>query len=145
MAKNSTLENHPLANASSWTVPEYSVVTSDITVLPSSNDQDLPTYDACVNPSASNISDLPPNYFDISIVPNGAVLYNSDVTPYTEASKAEIERNKERVLSFNPLIDKNPDQLWLYFMTYLNEKPQVKIIIRGFHEEVCLFLTNEPS
>ncbi|CAF3714875.1 unnamed protein product [Adineta steineri] len=138
MANNSTFENHPLANASSWTVPEYSVVTSDRTMLPVNNDQNLPNYDAYANPSASNINDLPPNYFDISVVPNGAVLYNIDVTPYTEASTVEIERDEKCVLSFNALIDKNPDQLWLYFMTYLNEKPQVKIIIRGYQHKFIM-------
>ncbi|CAF0950849.1 unnamed protein product [Adineta steineri] len=136
MANNLTFENHPLDNSSLWTVPEYPVLTSDRTMLPTNNDQNLPTYDACANPSASNINDLPPNYFDISIVPNGAVLYNIDVTPYTEASTVEIERDEKRVLSFNSLIDKNPDQLWLYFMTYLNEKPQVKIIIRGYQRKL---------
>ncbi|CAF4642525.1 unnamed protein product, partial [Rotaria socialis] len=33
------------------------------------------------------------------------------------------------------LVDKNPDQLWLYFMTYLNEKPQLKVSIHGFYTQ----------
>jgi hypothetical protein len=97
---------------------------------------DLPTYNAFPAPSAPDIDDLPPNYFDISIVPNGAVLHYNEVTPYTEASKAIVERKTEGVRSFDPLLDKNPDQLWLYFMTYLNEKPTLVMNIHGYYIEV---------
>lgn len=87
-------------------------------------------------PSAPDASDLPPNYYDISIVPNNAVLHFNEVPQYTEASKAVIERKNEGVLSLDPVIDQNPDQLWLYFMTYLNEKPTLLVNIEGYHMEV---------
>ncbi len=39
----------------------------------------------------------PPNYFDISIVSNNAILHNNEVTPYTKTSKAEINRDMKGV------------------------------------------------
>ncbi|CAF4981714.1 unnamed protein product [Rotaria sp. Silwood1] len=66
----------------------------------------MKTYNIFSTPLAPDIDDLPPNYFDISIVPNGAILYPNDVTPYTESSKAEIKRNAKGVLSFDQLVDK---------------------------------------
>jgi len=126
----------PEANAPVWTVPSDSVPNSDENMLLTNKNQDIPNYDALPAPSAPDIGDLPPNYFDISIVPNNAVLHYNEVVPYTEASKAEIERKNEGVLSFDPLVDRNPDQLWLYFMTYLNEKPSLGVNIHGYHIEV---------
>ncbi|CAF0892916.1 unnamed protein product [Didymodactylos carnosus] len=49
--------------------------------------------------------------------------------------QAEIKRKKKGVISLDPLIDRNPDQLWRYFMTYLNEKPQLKVNILGYYTE----------
>lgn len=117
------------ANAPVWTTPSDAVPRYDEHVLVNTNDS-LPT------PSAPNIEDLPPNYFDISIVPNNAVLHYNEVPPYTEPSNAVIERETEGVVSFDALIDRNPDQLWLYFMTYLNEKPLLDVKIHGYHIEV---------
>ena len=116
-------------SAPAWTVPSDGVPQSGYQMSTPNNDS-IPT------PSAPNIGDLPPNYFDISIVPNNAVLHYNEVTPYSEPSKAVIERETEGVLSFDSLIDRNPDQLWLYFMTYLNEKPLVAVNIHGYHIEV---------
>jgi hypothetical protein len=130
----------PPANAPVWTVPSDSVPNSDMNNLIPNNDTNSPNYNEFSAASAPDIGDLPPNYFDISIVPNNAVLHYNEVTPYTEPSKAETERKKDGVLSFDPLIDKNPDQLWLYFMTYLNEKPTLAVNIHGYHVEVLRFL-----
>jgi hypothetical protein len=104
-------------------------------MLLSNKDQNPPNNSSLPTPSAPNINDLPPNYFDTSIVPNNAVLHYNEVTPYTEPSQAVIERKSEGVVSFDPLIEKNPDQLWLYFMTYLNEKPMLTVNIHGYHVE----------
>jgi hypothetical protein len=131
-----TGEYIPSANAPVWTVPSDSVPNSDENMLLTTTNKNVPNYDAFPAPSAPEIGDLPPNYFDISIVPNNAVLHYNEVVPYTEASKAVIEREKEGVLSFDPLFDKNPDQLWLYFMTYLNETPSLGVNIHGYHIEV---------
>jgi hypothetical protein len=136
MANNDT--NDPSASAPVWTVPADSTSTTDKSMLLPKNDKELPTYNEFTAPSAPEIGDLPPNYFDISIVPNGAILHYNEVTPYTESSQAEIKRDTSGVLSFDPLIDKNPDQLWLYFMTYLNEKPQQHVRIHGHYTEVKL-------
>jgi len=131
-----TGEHLPAANAPTWTVPSESVPHSEKSVLLTNNDKDVPNYNAFPAPSAPVLDDLPPNYFDISIVPNNVVLHYNEVVPYTEASQAVIERKNEGVLSLDPLIDRNPDQLWLYFMTYLNEKPCLSINIHGYHVEV---------
>ncbi|CAF2421824.1 unnamed protein product [Rotaria sp. Silwood2] len=123
------------ANAPAWTVPSDAVSNSDMNILMPNNNKDSPNNNEYPSPSAPDIGELPPNYFDISIVPNNAVLHYNEVTPYTEPSGAIIERKKEGVLSFDPLVDKNPDQLWLYFMTYLNEKPSLAVNIHGYHVE----------
>ncbi len=133
-SSNVTTENYPLPSQPLWIVPTDRISTSGTTVLSSNNDIELQAFKG----SPPNIDEIPPNYFDMSVVPNGAILYYNGVNPYTEASKAEIERNEIGVLSFDVLIDKNPDQLWLYFMTYLNEKPQLKVNIRGYYNEVFL-------
>jgi hypothetical protein len=39
-------------------------------------------------------SDLPPNYFDVSIVPSGAILYPHQIPPITQPSTVKIERSK---------------------------------------------------
>ncbi len=131
-----TGENSPPNNAPAWTIPSDVVPNSDERVLLSNSQQDVSYHSSMPAPSAPDISDLPPNYFDISIVPNNAVLHYNEVTPYTEPSNAEVERKAEGVVSFDPLIEKNPDQLWLYFMTYLNEKPMLTVNIHGYHVEV---------
>jgi len=131
-----TGENLPPANAPVWTIPLDAVPNSDENILLSNKDTDPPNYNAGPAPSVPDISDLPPNSFDISIVPNNALLHYNEVTPYTEPSKAVVERKSEGVLSFDPVIDNNPDQLWLYFMTYLNEKPLLTINVHGYHVEV---------
>lgn len=76
------------------------------------------------------------NYFLTCFVLKGAILYNDQGTPNTEASKAEIKRETDSVSSRDPLIDRNPDQLWLYFMTYLKEKPRLQVCIHGFYTSV---------
>jgi len=128
-------QNRISPSAPVWVIPVNSTSISEVILSQTNSDKDLPSYNEFTAPSALG-GDLPPNYFDISIVPNGAVLHYNEVVPYTEASKAKIERKKESVLSLDPSIDKNPDQLWLYFMTYLNEKPRPLVNIHGYHVEV---------
>lgn len=107
------------------------------TTLPSTNhNENPPTYNEFMNSSSNHLNDLPPSYIDLSIIPRGMILYYDEVIPYTEPSKAIIVRRNGNILSFDSLIDKNPDQLWLYFMTYLNEKPSLSINAYGYHIEV---------
>lgn len=96
-------------------------------------EEDLPDYQQF---TASQIESTPPDYFDISNIPTGALLHYSDVIPYQEASRAKIFRKNGRVYSTDSLLEKNPDELWLYFLTYLNEKPHLLMTIRGQHDEV---------
>ena len=97
------------------------------------HDEDLPNYQQF---TTSHIENAPPSYFDISNIPTVAILHYSDVIPYQEPSKAKIFRKHGCVNSADPLLEKNPDQLWLYFLTYLNEKPRLLMNIRGEHDEV---------
>ncbi|CAF1948887.1 unnamed protein product, partial [Rotaria magnacalcarata] len=83
-----------------------STLTSNKSMLLPSNDLEMKTDNIFASPIAPDIDDLSPNYFDASIVPNGAILYYNNVTPYTESSKAEIQRNGKGVLSFDQLVDK---------------------------------------
>ncbi|CAF1080071.1 unnamed protein product [Rotaria magnacalcarata] len=130
-----TGEQNPSANTSIWTVPPDATSSSDRNFLMPNNDKGVPNDNAYPPPSAPDLGDLPPNYYDISIVPNNVVLHYNEVTPYTQPSSAQVERKSEGVVSFDPLVDKNPDQLWLYFMTYLNEKPSLTVNIHGYHVE----------
>ena len=103
-------------------------------------DQQFPPATASVWTVPSNagpdVSELPPRYFDISIVPNNAVLHYNQVVPYDEPSKAVVTRKVDGVRTLDPLLDANPDQVWLYFMTYLNERPSLNMNIHCFHIEV---------
>jgi hypothetical protein len=138
MANNYITSNNFITqtDASVWTVSEDCVPTSDKRMLLANDNMNPPVYGTYPAPSAPEMDDLPPNYFDISIVPNSAILHYNQVIPYREASRAVIERNSKGVLSSDSLIEKNPDQLWLYFMTYLNEKPRLHVQIHGSYTEV---------
>lgn len=94
-------------------------------------------------PSAPDINDLPPNYFDISRVPDGGILYYNQMPPITDTSAATIKRETEGVLSLDQLIDRNPDELWLYFMTYLRERPILDMSVHGYHKEVIFHSIND--
>ena len=144
MASNDNSSNAPV-----WTVPSDVQPKSEKAALVEDESVYTPSYDSMPAPSAPQIGDLPPNYFDISIVPDNCVLHYNEVTPYTEPSTAVVKRNEDGVLSFDPAIDNNPDQLWLYLMTYLNEKPTLGVTIHGYHVEVSAsrchgLFTNTP-
>ena len=121
-----------------WTVPSDVQPKSEKAALVEDESVYAPGYDSTLAASAPEIGDLPPDYFDISIVPNNCVLHYNEVTPYTEPSVAVVQRNADGVLSFDPVIEENPDQLWLYLMTYLNEKPTLGVTIHGYHVEVSV-------
>lgn len=131
-----TSEQSPPPSAPAWTVPSDATSNADVNMLIKNEEKGAPVDSAYPMPSAPEIGDLPPNYFDISIVPNNVVLHYNEVPPYTEPSTAQIERKRDGVMTFDPLVDNNPDQLWLYFMTYLNEKPSLAVNIHGYHVEV---------
>ena len=74
----------------------------------------------------------------IPLIPAVAIISSHDMDPPVHPSQAKIERSRESVLSFDSLIDRNAPQLWLYFLTYLKEKPNITIEIHGYHTEVRL-------
>ncbi|KAI3660431.1 hypothetical protein MP638_002514 [Amoeboaphelidium occidentale] len=79
----------------------------------------------------------PPGYFDFSLVPAGTVLYSSQITPelLQKSSIAAIERSSDGVVSYDEMLDSNPDELWLYFLTYMKERPSYALKIVGTHQE----------
>jgi len=87
------------------------------------------------------IEDNPPSYNQyiastMVLVPEGNDLHYSQIIPYRQPSNAKIECKNGRVLSDDPLINRNSSELWLYFMTYLKKKPRLIVTIRGYHYEV---------
>ncbi|KAJ3091920.1 hypothetical protein HK102_012592 [Quaeritorhiza haematococci] len=116
----------------------------------------------------------PPDYFDISVVPEGSVFTRADLVsgrpqPWTVAEpytytinmnndvaqsnqpqpqltplpqsqplyriKSETTALDECVVSYDPVLDRNPDALWTYFLENLNTPPQMFVKIRGWHTE----------
>ena len=75
---------------------------------------------------------------DVPSIPTGAIVFSHEIDPPVHPSKAKIERTHESVLSFDSSMDRNVQQLWLYFLTYLKEKPNITIDIHGYHTEVKL-------
>lgn len=87
--------------------------------------------DPLAAPSALEEIDRPSDQF---------VLYHRDVAPCTDVSEAVIRRTNFGVVSFDPRLNQDPDQLWQYLMTYLNEKPRQYIQIHGYHTEVNIWI-----
>ncbi|CAF2040721.1 unnamed protein product [Rotaria magnacalcarata] len=130
---NFTGESFQSANAPVWTVSSNPTSTSNSNLFKAKNDKNSQNYNTDRTSSAPDIGDFQHNYFDISKAPKSAVIHYNEVVPFSEVSRAEIKRKSDGVLSVDPLIDDNPDQLWLYFMTYLNEKPYLGVNIHGYH------------
>lgn len=127
----------PSTNAPQPAVSTSSVSNPDEKSVLMANDGNSPlNYSAFPVPSAPNPDDLPPNYFDISVVPNDAVLFYNQVPPQTNPSVVVADRKTDGVHSFDPSLDRNPDNLWHYFMTYLNEKPELNIQVHGYYTRV---------
>ncbi|CAF2150140.1 unnamed protein product [Rotaria magnacalcarata] len=91
-SNNFTIEDYSTPSAPVGMALKDSTLTSNKSMLLPNNDLEMKTDNIFATPIAPDIDDLPSNYFDTSIVPNGAILYYNDVTPYTESSKAEIQR-----------------------------------------------------
>ena len=96
----------------------------------SNEDEDKPLHDRLTAPSALEGDDQLSDQF---------ALYPRDVTPCTDVSEAVIKRTYVGVVSFDPRINRDPDQLWQSFMTYLNEKPRQYIHIHGYHRAVNIW------
>ncbi|KAL2912194.1 hypothetical protein HK105_206293 [Polyrhizophydium stewartii] len=79
---------------------------------------------------------LPPDYFDVSIVPPGSILLPHAVAPLQESSAAswELAAFHKGIESFDSRLQSNPDELWRFFLTN-TAKPRMRIKIKGTHEE----------
>ncbi|KAJ3068191.1 hypothetical protein HK102_007232, partial [Quaeritorhiza haematococci] len=117
-------------------------------------------------PPAQNTaaSAAPPDYFDVSVVPEGSVFTRADLqttgrpffeppqsyiaisnsSPRNSAEHAQPSRYQIKsktntgdgcVVSYDPLLDKNPDALWTYFLDNLHTPPELAVKIRGYHYE----------
>ncbi|KAJ3115677.1 Ca(2+)-dependent cysteine protease [Phlyctochytrium bullatum] len=83
---------------------------------------------------AQNIGVLPPDYFDVSLIPNENVVMRQSVQPM-EASGATFERKNKGIISFDESLQHNPDELYRFFLTHLLEKPGMKVWVTGTHPE----------
>ncbi|KAJ3411179.1 hypothetical protein HDV05_002645 [Chytridiales sp. JEL 0842] len=76
----------------------------------------------------------PPSYWEGSRIPMKDILYRTDLPPMPD-SLAEFTKSKGTVKSHDPKLDKNPDELFKFFLTHVKEKPGLKVHIVGTHTE----------
>ncbi|KAJ3096172.1 hypothetical protein HDU97_006178 [Phlyctochytrium planicorne] len=76
----------------------------------------------------------PPNYMDITLIPEDNILYRANVKPMT-ASTAKFERKADGISTADPIVQDNPDELFRFFMTHLLEKPGLLVQVTGTHQE----------
>jgi len=135
-------DNRAGKQAAVWTVDDDEV---SISVEPKSdvvnknrsqNDDDDDDDDDQRSRSSANSDDDEAESFDYTIVPEGAILRRNDVVPLDAPSEARITRKARGINSYERRLDDDEDELWRYFMTYLNEKPQMTISIVGSHKVV---------
>ena len=117
----------PDGSSSSSNVPIWTI-SEDLNsvVVVGNNEKDLPSYENFITSQSANLA----------IVPDGNTFDYSQIIPYTKPSNAKIERKDNGISSSDLLINRNSDQLWLYFLTYLKEKPRCYIRIIGYHYPV---------
>ncbi|KAH6587362.1 hypothetical protein BASA50_001291 [Batrachochytrium salamandrivorans] len=79
---------------------------------------------------------LPPDYFDVSIIPVGSILFPQNCPPLGTYSDASIIRSSftHNIESHDPQLDQNPDALWRFFMSNV-QNPQLTVDIHGYHTE----------
>jgi hypothetical protein len=139
MMKKSSSSGHnnpAMSDSTAWTVDQEQVsIELPPKSLPNNNDPSQNDNDE-ESPSAPDADDELPDYLDISIVPDGAILHRHEVVPLDGPSTVRIERKKQGINSFDARLDSDSDELWRYFMTYLDEKPQLHASIVGYHTEV---------
>ncbi|KAI8614989.1 hypothetical protein BC830DRAFT_1168950 [Chytriomyces sp. MP71] len=84
--------------------------------------------------AVADASMTPPGYFDVSQIPMQKVLMRADVQPPTACS-AEVTRTRTDVKTHDAVIASNPDELYKYFLYYLNERPGMFLHVHGSHQE----------
>ncbi|KAI8850892.1 hypothetical protein BC829DRAFT_388025 [Chytridium lagenaria] len=88
-----------------------------------------------LSPEDAQASDSsPPDYFEISLLPQQNVLLRQNVQPL-EASQAVYQRKAEGISSFDERLQANPDELYRFFLTHLVEKPGLLVNCKGTHTE----------
>ncbi|KAJ3331149.1 hypothetical protein HDU76_003971 [Blyttiomyces sp. JEL0837] len=89
--------------------------------------------------AAENV-DGPPSYFNSTIIPSGEVFYyeelNSQAFQEFTGSQATFTRgDKKCIKSHDPILDRNPNELFKFFLTHLEEPPQLQVHIVGTHRD----------
>ncbi|KAJ3111663.1 hypothetical protein HDU96_005477 [Phlyctochytrium bullatum] len=80
----------------------------------------------------------PPNYFDISVIPDQFLLMRSYLD---RASVATCAIDAKGVSSDDPILQANPDELFRFFMTHLHDeydyaaRPRLSVKVKGSHKE----------
>jgi hypothetical protein len=131
-------DNPALSDEAVWTTDQDQVSIAFPPKKSSTHNYPPPDDDDETSPSAPDEDDELPDYLDISIVPEGAILQRHQVVPLDGPSAVVIERKRQGVNSFDARLDNDSDELWRYFMTYLDERPQLCVSIQGYHTEVKL-------
>jgi hypothetical protein len=88
-----------------------------------------PAYVDFAIPSQEATNDFSaPNYFDISNIPRGSVLYPHTFgsVKHPSLAKFKVEKNGNLV-SFDPLLDHNPEEVFSFFATHLPRLPLLYI------------------
>ncbi|KAJ3231277.1 hypothetical protein HDU81_003883 [Chytriomyces hyalinus] len=84
--------------------------------------------------SANDDSMNPPGYFSVSGVPTRQVLMRAEAQVPISCF-AQTERSFQEVKTHDPVIASNPDELFNYFLYYVNEKPSMMVHVNGSHQE----------
>ncbi|XJO72687.1 hypothetical protein BDV3_003774 [Batrachochytrium dendrobatidis] len=136
--------------SSAYSMPDAPALPVDSYALPVDSYAPPPSYDTALQetlsgsagpstlyPTAPSIPpSLPPDYFDVSIIPTGSVLYPQNCPALGAYSDAEIIQSSSsmNIESHDSKLDKNPDELWRFFMSNL-QNPRLMVDIHGYHTE----------
>jgi hypothetical protein len=102
-------------------------------VYPAINMDAPPSYEEALNNTPSHETTLP-EITDFSQIPQGHTLFNDGRTISRIRSPASFEMNSSGIKTFDKLLDKDPEELWKFFISHLN-KPKILIKIKGHHTE----------
>lgn len=93
-----------------------------------------PFEDAIATGPGAAPTELPPNYYAVSVTPNVPWMLPHEWRP-NGRSNVEIERNSDlNVISYAKELESNPDEIWKYFLTY-SDAPRMEIQIEGYRYE----------
>ena len=63
------------------------------------------------------------------------VLLSPDQCQYIKPSQAKFELIEDTLISYDPILQKDENELWNFFVTRLGERPRVTLVVHGYHLE----------